>query len=122
MLTPDQMQERLEGFPRLRYGLYPTPLEPLDNLTAELNGPRLWVKRDDQIGPGMGGNKGRKLEFLMGEVQRLGLEQGTRDLIADPAEAEVIAEGPGVIGVALTGHWRPSCRVAWTLAGASSVR
>ena len=72
MLTPDQMQERLEGFPRLRYGLYPTPLEPLDNLSAELNGPRLWVKRDDQIGPGMGGNKGRKLEFLMGEVQRQG--------------------------------------------------
>lgn len=71
MLTAEELQERLGKFPRLSYGQYPTPLEPLDNLTSLLNGPRLWVKRDDQLGPGMGGNKGRKLEYLMAEVRRL---------------------------------------------------
>lgn len=72
MLTKDELRKRLEQFPRLSYSQYPTPLEPLDNLTNLLKGPRLWVKRDDQLGPGMGGNKGRKLEYLMADAQRLG--------------------------------------------------
>jgi 1-aminocyclopropane-1-carboxylate deaminase/D-cysteine desulfhydrase-like pyridoxal-dependent ACC family enzyme len=68
MLTVEEMRERLTGYPRLSYGSYPTPIEPLDNLTKALNGPQLWIKRDDGIGPGMGGNKGRKLEFIMAEA------------------------------------------------------
>jgi L-cysteate sulfo-lyase len=72
MLSQDDLRERLGQFPRLSYGQYPTPLEPLDNLTDLLKGPQLWVKRDDQLGPGMGGNKGRKLEYLMADVLRLG--------------------------------------------------
>ncbi|HDD24620.1 MAG TPA: pyridoxal-phosphate dependent enzyme, partial [Chloroflexi bacterium] len=42
----------------------PTPLEPLPRLSAQLNGPELWIKRDDQTGLATGGNKVRKLEFL----------------------------------------------------------
>ena len=71
-MTPAELRERLAVFPRLRYGGYPTPLEPLENLSQALNGPRLWVKRDDGLGPGMGGNKARKLEFLMAEVVKQG--------------------------------------------------
>jgi len=44
----------------------PTALEPLQRLTRVLGGPRLWVKRDDALGPGTGGNKTRKLEYLFG--------------------------------------------------------
>jgi D-cysteine desulfhydrase family pyridoxal phosphate-dependent enzyme len=76
-MTPAELRERLAAFPRLRYGSYPTPLEPLDNLTRSLHGPRLWVKRDDGLGPGMGGNKARKLEFLMAET----LEQSKRKVV-----------------------------------------
>jgi D-cysteine desulfhydrase family pyridoxal phosphate-dependent enzyme len=76
-MTPAELRERLAAFPRLRYGSYPTPLEPLDNLTRSLHGPRLWVKRDDGLGPGMGGNKARKLEFLMAET----LEKGKRKVV-----------------------------------------
>lgn len=72
-----QLRSRLDEFPRLSYGDYPTPLEPLDILSKHLNGPRLWIKRDDGIGPAMGGNKGRKLEFLMAEIMR----QGKRKVI-----------------------------------------
>jgi 1-aminocyclopropane-1-carboxylate deaminase/D-cysteine desulfhydrase-like pyridoxal-dependent ACC family enzyme len=43
-------------------------LQPLPRLTTELNGPQLWLKRDDELGPGGGGNKGRPLEFLLGEA------------------------------------------------------
>jgi L-cysteate sulfo-lyase len=46
----------------------PTPLEPLPRLTAELDGPELWVKRDDQTGLATGGNKARKLEFLVADA------------------------------------------------------
>lgn len=56
-------------FPRVRLGNFPTPLEELPRLAATQNGPRLWVKRDDSIGPAMGGNKTRKLEFMLGQAR-----------------------------------------------------
>ena len=50
---------------RIPLATLPTPLEPLDRLSAELGGPRIWVKRDDLTGLGGGGNKVRKLELLL---------------------------------------------------------
>jgi len=64
----------LARFPRVRFGHLPTPLEPLDNLTRLLGGPKLWVKRDDCTGLGTGGNKTRKLEFLMADAQAKGAD------------------------------------------------
>lgn len=55
-------------FPRIRLGHLPTPLEPMENLSRALGGPRLWIKRDDCTGLSTGGNKTRKLEFLMAEA------------------------------------------------------
>lgn len=71
-MTPDELRQALARFPRLSYGHTPTPLQPLDRLSAQMGGPRLWIKRDDGIGPGGGGNKGRKLEFLMAEIMAQG--------------------------------------------------
>ena len=55
----------------------PTPLEPLDRLSDWLGGPRLLVKRDDQTGLALGGNKARKLEHLCAEA----LAQGCDTLV-----------------------------------------
>lgn len=63
--------------PRLRFAHLPTPIEPLPRLSAALKGPCLWVKRDDQTGLAFGGNKTRKLEFLLAEAQA----QGAKTLI-----------------------------------------
>jgi len=52
--------------PRQSLGFLPTPLHALPRLTADLGGLRLLIKRDDQTGLGLGGNKTRKLEFLIG--------------------------------------------------------
>jgi L-cysteate sulfo-lyase len=52
----------------------PTPLEFLPNLTKHLGGPKIWIKRDDCTGVATGGNKVRKLEFLMGEAQAQGAD------------------------------------------------
>lgn len=59
----------LARFPRVRLGHLPTPLEPMDRLSKKLGGPRIWVKRDDCTGLSSGGNKTRKLEFLMADAQ-----------------------------------------------------
>lgn len=56
-------------FPVVSLGHFPTPLEPMDRLRRALGGgPRLFVKRDDCTGLATGGNKTRKLEYLMGEA------------------------------------------------------
>ena len=58
----------LSRFPRVRLAHLPTPLEFLPRLTAHLGGPKVYVKRDDCTGLGTGGNKTRKLEFLMADA------------------------------------------------------
>jgi D-cysteine desulfhydrase family pyridoxal phosphate-dependent enzyme len=64
--------------PRVLFACLPTPVEALPRLSAALNGPRLWVKRDDQTGLAFGGNKARKLEFLLAEAQA----NGTKTLVS----------------------------------------
>jgi L-cysteate sulfo-lyase len=58
----------LARFPRVKLCHAPTPLEKMTNLSRLLGGPTLWIKRDDCTGIATGGNKVRKLEFLMGEA------------------------------------------------------
>lgn len=65
---------QLAKFPRVSLGHFPTPLEPMDRLSEQLGGPRLWVKRDDCTGLSSGGNKTRKLEFLMADAQKMGAD------------------------------------------------
>lgn len=57
-----------EDLPRVSIAHLPTPIEPMPRLTAQLEGPELWVKRDDQTGLATGGNKARKLEFLVADA------------------------------------------------------
>jgi L-cysteate sulfo-lyase len=64
----------LGRFPRIRFAHLPTPLEHLPNLSRELAGPEIWIKRDDCTGMSTGGNKTRKLEFLMAEARDQGAD------------------------------------------------
>jgi L-cysteate sulfo-lyase len=64
----------LARFPRRFLAHLPTPLERLDRLGAELGGPEIWIKRDDCTGLSTGGNKTRKLEFLMAEAELEGAD------------------------------------------------
>lgn len=67
--------------PRLHFAHLPTRVDELPRLTEHLQGPRILVKRDDQTGLAFGGNKTRKLEFLVAEA----LEQGAKTLITGGA-------------------------------------
>lgn len=67
----------LSRFPRRRYTEGATPLEFLPNFTRALGGPNVWIKRDDLLGLSPGGNKTRKLEFLVADA----LAQGADTLV-----------------------------------------
>lgn len=71
------LQTRLSKFPRASLALLPTPMQPLQNFGALLGGPDLWMKRDDLSGLEGGGNKTRKLEYLVGDA----LSQGADMLV-----------------------------------------
>jgi D-cysteine desulfhydrase len=71
----------MKDIPRLQFAHLPTRVEELPRLSATLGGPRLLIKRDDQTGLALGGNKTRKLEFLVAEAQ----EQGAQTLISGGA-------------------------------------
>ena len=62
----------LARFPRVRLFPTPTPLEKLENLSRHLGGPEIWIKRDDCTVVATGGNKVRKLEWLIGEARAQG--------------------------------------------------
>jgi len=55
----------LEKFQRIKLGHFPTPIEHLKNISKYLGGPNIFIKRDDCTGLATGGNKTRKLEFLI---------------------------------------------------------
>ncbi len=68
---------QLGHIPRLDLGFWPTPMHQLPRLGEDLGGPELWIKRDDQSGVAAGGNKVRRLEYVVGQA----LEQGADLLI-----------------------------------------
>ena len=60
--------DRIQTYPKASLALLPTPLHPIQNFGAHLGGPELWIKRDDLTGLEGGGNKTRKLEYLVGDA------------------------------------------------------
>lgn len=106
----------MKNLPRLRFAHLPTAVEPMPRLSATLGELRLLVKRDDQTGLALGGNKTRKLEFLLAEAQA----NGARTLITAGAAqsnhcrqtaAAAARYGFGcilVLGVPVTGQPEPT--------------
>lgn len=64
----------IASLPRVSLGTYPTPLDDARELSAALGGPRILIKRDDLTGLALGGNKCRKLEFILGDALRKGMD------------------------------------------------
>jgi D-cysteine desulfhydrase len=64
----------LSRFPRRRYTPHATPIEKLEHLSRHLGGPEIYIKRDDLLGLTAGGNKTRKLEFLVADALAKGAD------------------------------------------------
>ena len=66
--TIRDIMDRADRFPHVGIIHRPTPFRKLDRLSARLGGPEIYVKRDDLTGLAFGGNKSRKLEFIVGDM------------------------------------------------------
>lgn len=62
------------GLPKQSLGFFPTPVEKLANLGRILGGPTIYIKRDDNSGLALGGNKTRKLEYILGDAVAQGAD------------------------------------------------
>jgi 1-aminocyclopropane-1-carboxylate deaminase/D-cysteine desulfhydrase-like pyridoxal-dependent ACC family enzyme len=87
-VTAAELLDRLARHRRVELACLPTPVHPLRRLSEDLGGPELWIKRDDLTGLAGGGNKTRKLEFVVGDAiqactttgfRRGGLSMGTSE-------------------------------------------
>jgi D-cysteine desulfhydrase len=76
-MDPVFKQTTVGNLPRRSLGFFPTPLVELRRFAARLGGPRILMKRDDLTGLALGGNKTRKLEFLVADA----LAKGARTLV-----------------------------------------
>src|SRR5512138_3765225 len=74
MLSGEELLKRLDRYPRIKLADAPTPLEYLPCLSARLKRD-IFIKRDDYLGPGLGGNKTRKLEYLLADARRRGFQK-----------------------------------------------
>ena len=77
MISPQELQARIDRLPRVPLAHLPTPLEELPRLSSALGGPRIFIKRDDCTGLAFGGNKARHNEFILGRA----LEEGADTLV-----------------------------------------
>src|SRR5438132_11762685 len=72
--TAEQIETSIARLPRVALAHLPTPLDEAPRLAQALGGPRILIKRDDLSGLALGGNKPRKLEFLMADAQAKGAD------------------------------------------------
>ena len=90
--------KRLEEFPKVSLGVFPTPVHRLDNISALL-GTSVYIKRDDLTGLGLGGNKTRKLEFLLADAKNQGAEAVFTTGGAQSNHAMLTAAAAGKLGM-----------------------
>src|SRR5512144_1819727 len=94
------LSDRLAAFPRLGLANLPTPLEPLKRLSAHLGGPRLWVKREDATGLGFGGNKLRKLDFVLHDAVSSGADTLVSGGVVQSNSQRQVAAAAAKLGMA----------------------
>ncbi len=106
-----ELVDRLARYPRARLACLPTPVQPLRRLSDDLGGPEIWMKRDDLTGLAGGGNKTRKLEFVVADA----VEAGADTLVTVGAvqsnhtrQTAAAAARTGLRSVLLHNSWVPS--------------
>src|SRR5438445_10362594 len=98
--TLDRLERTLARFGRVGLAHLPTPLEPMKRLTAHLGGPRLWVKREDCTGLGFGGNKLRKLDYVLKEAIDAGADTLVSGGVVQSNSQRQVAAAAAKLGLA----------------------
>ncbi|MBR4538374.1 MAG: D-cysteine desulfhydrase family protein [Clostridia bacterium] len=90
--------KQLNDFPKVRLGIFPTPIQKLENISKKLN-TNVFIKRDDLTGLGLGGNKVRKLEFLLADARQKGAQVVFTTGGAQSNHAMLTAAAAGKLGM-----------------------
>ena len=90
--------KQLNSFPRVALGVFPTPIQKLENISSELH-TNVYIKRDDLTGIGLGGNKVRKLEFLLADAKQKGAQVVFTTGGAQSNHAMLTAAAAGKVGM-----------------------
>ena len=99
-MPADRLEADLARFPRLGLAHLPTPLEPMRRLSAHLGGPRLWLKREDCTGVGLGGNKLRKLDYVLHEAIAAGADTLVSGGVVQSNSQRQVAAAAAKLGLA----------------------
>ena len=100
MVNDAVLASYLASVPRLSLGSFPTPLQPMTRLSASLDGPPVYVKRDDLSGFGGGGNKGRALEYILPEAIASGADTLVTAGVVQSNSARQVAAAAARVGMA----------------------
>ena len=93
------IQHAIDALPRHRLTNLPTPLAACPRLSAELGGPRIWIKRDDMTGLAFGGNKSRYLEFTLAEATAQGCDAAVLSSVVQSNHCRQFAAACARIGL-----------------------
>jgi L-cysteate sulfo-lyase len=96
----DFLADRLRTFPRVGIAQAGTSLDPMRRLSAHLGGPRLWVKREDMTGLGFGGNKLRKLDYVLHEAIAAGADTLVSGGVVQSNSQRQVAAAAAKLGLA----------------------
>ena len=94
-------------FPKVSLGIFPTPIHRLDRISALLN-TNIYIKRDDLCGLGLGGNKTRKLEYLLADAMQKKAEIVFTTGGAQSNHAMLTAAAAGKLGLKAGMPWQPA--------------
>ena len=100
-ISREELRGRLDRLPRLHLAALPTPMEPLDRLSAHLGGPRIFVKREDLTGVAMGGNKIREFEYQIAQA----VERGCDVLVHSAAAQSNQSRQTAAVAAMLSCRW-----------------
>lgn len=94
-----EIQQAIDRLPRQRLAYLPTPMHPCPRLSAQLGGPRLFVKRDDLTGLAFGGNKSRYLEFTLAEAVEQGADAVVLSAVVQSNHCRQLAAAAARLGL-----------------------
>lgn len=119
----------MQDFPRIPLAVLSTPIQKLENISRLLN-TNVYIKRDDLTGIGLGGNKVRKLEFLLADAKRKGnqlleylMDTDVRFMDTDSyddiyAEMDRVGKAfAGLVKMAREGQFKPTDNVLYLYSG-----
>ena len=99
IIAREELEAVLSRLPRAKLAHLPTPLDYCERLSKRLNGPRIWIKRDDCTGLAFGGNKARQHEFILGDALARGVDVVIQGAASQSNQSRQLAAAAARLGI-----------------------